>query len=425
MCGGTMRCAAAALAASAGISWGCLCSQPPKQEAEQEAHPTPPAPPPPPPAPQPEPEPQPEPKLQPEPEAELAAAITVMINTSPIEIHPSTVIIEEIVGALLGHVPLLRRCPKLIVCDGFKVREANRYRAGQITAEKAARYREYVERLRRLSAPGSGNVLEGAQVLVLAERQGFGYAVRAALPRVATPYILMQQHDRRLRQPFDVLGVLRAMEASQLERGDEAGRINYVGLCTTTTLGHAHKMSSKYQLDVEPHCRLVRASAHAPAGCGEQLRLVPLLQWYDSTHLCATEHYRHFVFGRRKGKRLVAKGGFIEDKCGQAQLAEVRQGGVAANRDWGSFLLDDGSGAERNWLVEHLDGHDVLTVRKCKWVSERTASEQGEIYGTVADFWKRSAHGRSGDFCEAVDAGGAEALLASCRAAQKPQAPGS
>ena len=108
----------------------------------------------------------------------------------------------------------------------------------------------------------------------------------------------------------------------------------------------------------------------------------------------------------------------------QRSVAPRGQGGVAANRDWGSFLLDDGSGPERNWLVEHLDGHDVLTVRKCKWVSERTASEQGEIYGTVADFWKRSAHGRSGDFCEAVDAGGAEALLASCRAAQKPQAPG-
>ena len=55
----------------------------------------------------------------------------------------------------------------------------------------------------------------------------------------------MQQHDRRLRQPFDVLGVLRAMVAS---KDSAAGPIHYVGLCTTTTLGHAHKMASKYLL---------------------------------------------------------------------------------------------------------------------------------------------------------------------------------
>lgn len=30
---------------------------------------------------------------------------------------------------------------------------------------------------------------------------------------------------------------------------------------------------------------------------------------------------------------------------------QVKAGGVVANRDWGSFLLDDGTGPERNWLV--------------------------------------------------------------------------
>jgi len=281
-------------------------------------------------------------------EDELGAAITIMVNTSPIEIHPSTVIIEEIVGALLGHVPLLRKCPILIVCDWFKLKEQNKYRSGQITAEKAARYEEYVARLHRLSAASSGNVLEGAKVLVLSERCGFGYAVKEALPHVTTPYILMQQHDRRLRQPFDALGVLRAMVASQ---NMPESPMHYVGLCTTTTLGHAQKMSSKHQLDIEPHSRRFPTAAGDAAGSdgdrASSLRFVPLLQWYDSTHFCSTVHYRSFVFGRRNGKRLVAKGGFIEDKLSQQQLAEIREGGVEANRDWGTYLLDDGSGPER------------------------------------------------------------------------------
>eukprot|EP01043_Picozoa_sp_COSAG02_P022893 COSAG02_NODE_1204_length_13898_cov_42.005870_10_plen_424_part_00 len=376
--------------------------------------------------------PEPEPETEPEPECvvahklsdgadgaeELASAITIMVNTSPIELHPSTIVIEEVVGALLGQVPLLRKCPILVVCDWFKVKDQNKYRSGQITAEKAARYQEYVRRLRCLSARDSGNVLEGAQILVLSERCGFGFAVKAALPHVSTPYILMQQHDRRLRQPFDVLGVLRAMEAS---KESHAGPMHYVGLCTTTTLGHAGKMRSKHQIDIEPHCRVYPAAVDSSLQsvrderCSKpgSLRFVPLLQWYDSTHLCCTKHYRTFVFGRRNGKRLVAKGGFIEDKLSQQQQAEVRiaseapdvlyrgqllvahfvtwglclqirEGGIEANRDWGTYLLDDGSGPHRNWLVEHLDGHDVLTIRKCKWAAARSASEQVEVDNAVA-----------------------------------------
>jgi hypothetical protein len=46
--------------------------------------------------------------------AELAGLVTIVVNTSPIELHPSTILIEEILEALLGHVPALRRCPKLV-----------------------------------------------------------------------------------------------------------------------------------------------------------------------------------------------------------------------------------------------------------------------------------------------------------------------
>jgi hypothetical protein len=55
--------------------------------------------------------------------------------------------------------------------------------------------------------------------------------------------------------------------------------------------------------------------------------LVPLVQWYDSTHIASTTYYREFVFDR-KVKR-VTKGGFIEDKLGQQQLQVIKEGCVS------------------------------------------------------------------------------------------------
>lgn len=68
-----------------------------------------------------------------------------------------------------------------------------------------------------------------------------------------------------------------------------------------------------------------------------------------------------------------------------------------------------------------MDGHDVLTIRKCKWAVARSASEMAEVEEAVADFWKRSAHGSrkgGGGLCEEVEANGVAALLEGCRAAQ-------
>jgi hypothetical protein len=262
----------------------------------------------------------------------------------------------------------------------------------------------------------------------------------------------------RISQPFDVLGVVRAMAASAMgvaSKGEEettmSAPMHYVGLPTTTTLGHAQKMASKYHLFVEraPYVRHApaspawkaaaaaaaasdRGSTSDEAGARQQLRFVPLLQWYDSTHICATSHYRDFVFGWRgppgAGKRLVAKGGFIEDKLSQAQLAEIRAHGMEAHAAWGTFLLDDGtrpetapkmgtgagagagangngnsngngngngngnangSAASVNWLVEHIDGHDVLAVRKFRWAAARTPAQARELQRIVGTYWQR------------------------------------
>ena len=51
--------------------------------------------------------------------------VTVSISTSPVVCHPSTALIEETVASF-GHVEHLARCPKLIICDGYKTRGKNK-----------------------------------------------------------------------------------------------------------------------------------------------------------------------------------------------------------------------------------------------------------------------------------------------------------
>jgi len=68
-------------------------------------------------------------------------------------------------------------------------------------------------------------------------------------------------------------------------------------------------------------------------------------------------------FRRYRGD-LVKRGGFVEDKLGQYQLADIRACGLGAHAKYGQFVLDDG--VERP-MVSHLDGHDALSFRKFKF----------------------------------------------------------
>ena len=75
------------------------------------------------------------------------------MSTSPVISHPSTALIEE-VAASLSFMPALCQCPKLVVCDGYKVKDKNKFRSGQITRERAQAYIEYKRRLRSLAEDG-------------------------------------------------------------------------------------------------------------------------------------------------------------------------------------------------------------------------------------------------------------------------------
>ena len=246
--------------------------------------------------------------------------LTVIITTSPISTHPSTAMLEEVVGSF-ALVPGLRSCPTVVVFDGYKVKDQPRYRSGHVTADGAERYREYVRRVLRLGL--------GAP-LVLAERMGFGFALRAGLRevrararavlarsstpsrgsrlslslsplarKVRTPFVLVVQHDRNFVRRVDARAIVAAMCRHR-------AWLQYAGLPTGVS-----GMKLRPSRSGTRACRRARRSTARAAvlsryalrlehvATDEGLRLMPLVQWYDSTHVCATAHYRRFVYGPR------------------------------------------------------------------------------------------------------------------------------
>mmetsp|Transcript_28369 Transcript_28369/g.90265 ORF Transcript_28369/g.90265 Transcript_28369/m.90265 type:complete len:461 (+) Transcript_28369:78-1460(+) len=286
----------------------------------------------------------------------LRERLAVILTTSPVGRHPSTELIDEVIGSM-QLASGLSGCDLIIVCDGYRKENSEgvpymepKYRAGIVDAASAVNYEAYKASLRKRSRASCAST-PSVRVFELESRHGFGFAVRAALEHVLTPYVIVMQHDRPFTRPVDIPRVLAAMEA-------DPSKFKYVGLPTSTTLGHQYHVLSKYGIRIEP----LKVDK-----CG--LQFVPLIQWYDSTHLCETEHYRRFVFGPR---RLVARGGFIEDKFGQAELADIRSRGVTvAHHEYGTFLAAGDGFTEP--CVGHLDGRDALNASKFRFANTGAA----------------------------------------------------
>ena len=83
--------------------------------------------------------------------------------------------------------------------------------------------------------------------------------------------------------------------------------------------------------------------------------LIPLLFWFDKTHVCRTEHYRNFLFRRAY---FLRDGDFIEDTFGHRELDDIKGNGIGAHAKYGTFLYERDDGLE---LLAHLDGRRFLT----------------------------------------------------------------
>lgn len=260
----------------------------------------------------------------------LPPQLTLLLTTSPGPGHPSTRLVEETVASLA--LAGTAGCRLLVVADGAVPAPQAAFKRGRVDPPAAAAYAQYLRRLAFL-ATHPPSVLHGAELLCLAERHGCAHALRRALHRVATPAVLVLQHDR----PFAETVRLEPL----LELLLRCDGVNYVGFPTAFTARR-------------------RPPPGLPPGPAP---LVPLPAFIDSTFLASTAWLRGCVFGRARYCPLP-RGCFLEDVLGQHQLACLRAEGPLSHARFGTFLLPSATP-----LVTHLDGRDSRSgsVGWAKW----------------------------------------------------------
>jgi hypothetical protein len=353
---------------------------------------------------------------------DVRSLVTVVITTSPVVSHPSLTLLESVLKSFV-FTPDLWACSKVIVCDGCRSlpvssrcqdyvkrdlldsdhdgvdasvegdigslprrkygRIAKAMRSGYVDTAYLEKYNEFKCRLRDRCDMDKGKSWHPADapfadvaVMCLEERCGYGFTLKEALlPEnglVDTKYVCVVQHDRTFLRHVPVKSIVAAMEASASWAHQEGSDglpdqvVKSVGLLTRSNMNYLQRVVGRpsfrgHHLDIE---LLTWKPLELRTGGGaNQPKLIPLLQFYDSTHIALTRHYLDFVFDAET--RLVSRGGFVEDRLSGALLQSIRRFGlVVGHRPFGCYLFDDGlcwsnMESEGRSASTHVVGHEI------------------------------------------------------------------
>lgn len=262
--------------------------------------------------------------------------MSVLITTSPVPSNPSTMMLEAVLNTF-PRVKGLPECPLVIVCDGFRFAAKSTWKAGRVTEDSAVRYEEYLQRLEGLLH--NGRLPPGTRLVILEGRNGQAMAVRAGLDHVETPFVCVHQHDLEFTVDFNLPAALDVLE-------DESNDVKYVGMPLLTNL--------HYEAVAWQH-HGVRVKEVEVGG----LKLVPVIFWYDSTHITSVRQYRTLVFGPDE---VYQMGNFVEETFGVRQRQDIMSGGMDAHPKYGTYhCLSYGPDGLRRPLICHLNGVRFLT----------------------------------------------------------------
>ena len=313
--------------------------------------------------------------------SELSSLLSVLVVTSPIGVHPSTEVIDQTLASL-QLIPELSPCSLFILCDGVRISldHLNEYKQGVVTADTADRYTAYkATLLTRYAAHPT------ITVHPLPERVGFGYAVHAGLELIHTPFALIVQHDYVFTHapPIDRLTRLMASHTA----GQQA--INYIGFLSRPTLNYYAHSKQHYDMQRTPEHQLHSFHDDSTAAAAEvaeggscapprsPITLCPLFFWFDKNHLASTRYYRTVVFQQRTWWG-VKRGRFIEDTFGQKMSQRIKNRGLQAWKEFGSFLYCP-NGQDRQITLRHTHGRMYLTAEtKSRLQEESVMKPRGE-----------------------------------------------
>jgi len=339
--------------------------------------------------------------------APLSSLLSIVVTTSAVPIHPSTVLLDTVLHSFTL-MPELADVRIVVMCDAPKVVlpdkpepgtpgaapsnhaagadwEPSIFKRGVMTESRLANYRAYVSALRaRYPSRSDSGANSRVEIVELDSYAGFGWALRVALEQhVHTPYVLVVQHDYIFAMPVPIGRIVAAMHQShEADERREAGSaiepavpqtsaaalpapLRYVGFVHRSTQQYLNVMTRGMPpcLASDPLRRVFHVredDGAADAGSSSPLpplQFCPLLFWYDKPHLASRSFYLESVLSH---PRMQPRGTFPEDEFGVARIEEMRamrEGGAMQHwaRTLGAYLYQSD---ERGLQIalRHLNG---------------------------------------------------------------------
>lgn len=352
---------------------------------------------------------------------DLHLDLTIIITTSPIKSHPSTNLLDSTINSF-NLVDGLNDCRKIIMCDGWTkiVAEGQKQaiKSVVITEDLKNKYLEYVENIRKKA---ESNEYKNAEIYLQEKNNGFAENVKIALyDYVRTPYVIIVQHDQEFKRSVDLKTAIERMKSND--------DIKYIGMMSDSDQNYVKKILARpeYSLfykdieteinsfiwsDIEKYHNIIKNDPEASKLISTNnlidfrkdntdskvgvtnaiinytrykygLPLMPIVFWYDKTHICSTEFYKKFVFGTvhidysyasnvgQTGKlrpiKLVSR--FIEDTLGAAERGNIKRHGICAFKNYGTYVLYDNPDKV---AIYHADGRSYLTPEEKEALIEK------------------------------------------------------
>jgi len=267
--------------------------------------------------------------------------MTILLVTSPILSHPNTELLDRVVSSF-SLVESLCSCQMLLLADGVKCGKF-RPKRGIVPAEMVIKYNLYLNKLEELARTSKADsIWSRTKVIRLEEHMGFGHVVLRGLKEARTEYVLVVQHDHPFSKQFSINPVLQFMDIT---------RSNYVSLPISTVWRHVNRCSSLYQINLR------EKSVDFCNG-----RFIPILFWYDGTHVARRDTYIKLVF---EGEQPLPVGHFIEDTFSQRAMGLLRENYQKWFPVFSTYVYQPEVEKEEA-LIFHLDGRNYRTDKERK-----------------------------------------------------------
>ena len=179
----------------------------------------------------------------------------------------------------------------------------------------------------------------------MTSHMGFAHCLREGLDNVNTEYVLVMQHDRAFSENLDIHPILNLL--------DKEKSIRYIGFQTAANKQYVYKkLKSKYRIKSNEKDLIEGA-------------LIPIMYWYDSTHISRTKDYIKLI------QKECKIGQFIETTYGgkiEQQISKEIESGLWSFQyhmdNYGMFMWYDEKIGLDTPMCRHLDGRGFCPMEE-------------------------------------------------------------